>query len=357
MEHVTAISVPNRVHRLLDLLATPLVPADYLDMIHPLRPGADLRGRIVGRHEETPDAVTLEIRPGADWRDHLPGQHVRIAVDVQGVRHHRTYSLTSAPGGSTITITPKRVVGGLVSTQLVERTRVGDLIGLSQATGDFHVPVPPPEKVLLITAGSGITPILGMLRAGLAQATDVVLVHSDATAADMIGGAQVRAMAAAGGFRLIERHTAADGRFALNHLDALVADWADRATWACGPAGLLDDLSAHWTDRGLDDRLHVERFTPPPRAAIGEGGRVSFAQSGVEVDAPAHQTLLEAGEQAGVLMPSGCRMGICHGCVTPLRAGSVRDVRTGNLRTAPEGEHLSIQTCISVAAGPCHLDR
>lgn len=333
------------------------MPADYLDLISPLRPGADLRGRVVGRHQETPDAVTLEIRPGADWRGHLPGQHVRIAVDVDGVRHHRTYSLTSAPGGSTFTITPKRVQDGLVSTHLVERARVGDLIGLSQAAGDFRVPETPPGKVLLITAGSGITPILGMLRAGLAEATDVVLVHSAATAADMIAGEPVRAMAAAGRIRLIERHTAVDGRLALADLDALVDDWTDRHTWACGPAELLDALSAHWSERDLADRLHVERFTAPPRQAIGVGGLVSFARSGVEVDAPADQTLLEAGEQAGVLMPSGCRMGICHGCVTPLRSGSVRDVRTGDLRTAPEGETLSIQTCISVAAGPCHLDR
>lgn len=353
----TATKVQDRVHRLLDLLATPLVPADYLDLINPLRPGADLRGRIVGRHQETPDAVTLEIQPGADWQGHLPGQHVRIAVDVAGVRHHRTYSLTSAPGGSTITITPKRVPGGLVSTQLVERSRVGDLIGLSQAVGDFRVPGTPPAKVLLITAGSGITPVLSMLRAGLAEATDVVLVHSDATAADMVAGAEVRAMAAAGRFRLIERHTSAERRLTPEELGELVDDWADRDAWACGPAGLLDGLSAHYAEHDLADRLHVERFTPPPRPPVGEGGLVTFAQSRVEVEAPADQTLLEAGEQAGVLMPSGCRMGICHGCVTPLRSGSVRDVRTGDLRTAPDGEALSIQTCISVAAGPCHLDR
>lgn len=354
---VTGTRVRNRVHRFLDLLTTPLVPADYLDLVSPLRPGADLRGRIVGRRQETPDAVTLEIQPGADWQGHVPGQHVRIAVDVDGVRHHRTYSLTCAPGEPTITITPKRLAGGLVSTHLVDRARIGDFVGLSQATGEFRVPEPAPDKVLLITAGSGITPILGMLRAGLADSTDVVLVHSDNAADAMIGGASVRTLAAEGRLRLIEHHTAAAGRLALADLGVLVDDWADRETWACGPAALLDALTAHWAEHGLADRFHVERFAPPPRPAMGEGGLVTFGQSGVDVEAPAGQTLLEAGERAGVLMPSGCRMGICHGCVTPLNSGSVRDVRTGDLHTAPDGESLPIQTCISEAAGPCHLDR
>ncbi|WP_432559600.1 ferredoxin reductase [Granulicoccus sp. GXG6511] len=353
----TRTTVRHRVHRFLDLVTTPLVPADYLDLINPLRPGADLRGRIVAVRRETADAVTIEIRPGADWRGHVPGQHVRIGVDVAGVRHHRTYSLTSAPGEPTISITPKRISGGLVSSHLVERAQVGDLVHLAQAAGDFHVPVEAPGKVLLVTAGSGITPVLGMLRAGLSDATDVVHVHSDAGPDDMIAGAEIRALAAGGRVRLIERHTATAGRLTAADLCVLVDDWADRETWACGPAGFLDALTDHWDDHGLADRLHTERFTPAPRAIVGDGGLVSFTESALEIDVPAGRTLLEAGEEAGVLMPYGCRMGICHGCLTPLSHGTVRDVRTGALVIAPEGESLPIQTCISEAAGPCHLDR
>lgn len=308
-------------------------------------------------HRETADAVTVEIRPGADWQGHRPGQHIRVGVEVDGVRHHRTYSLTSAPGGPTISVTPKRVANGTVSSHLVTGLRVGDLLHLGQAEGDFTIPEIPPAKVLFVTAGSGITPVLGMLRSGLAEATDVTLIHSDSTAEDMIAGDEIRALAQRGHVRLVERHTATAGRLAVADLIAAAPDWAERETWVCGPAGLLDTVEAHWAEHDLGDRLHTERFILPSRPPVGEGGAVTFTQSGVEAEAPADRSLLEIGEEAGVLMPYGCRMGICHGCVTPLRAGSVRDLRTGDLLQAPEDEPLPIQTCITTAAGPVHLDR
>src|SRR3978361_831422 len=86
-----------RARRFAERAATPLVPADYLDVFNPLRPGADLRGRIEEIHPETADAATVVIRPGADWAGHIPGQYVRIGIDVDGVRQWRAYSLTHGP--------------------------------------------------------------------------------------------------------------------------------------------------------------------------------------------------------------------------------------------------------------------
>ena len=90
-----ARSLRSRALRLAEMVTTPLVPADYLDVIDPLRSSADLRGRIVAVQPETRDAVTLVIKPGRGWRGHTPGQYVRIGVDVDGVRQWRAYSLTS----------------------------------------------------------------------------------------------------------------------------------------------------------------------------------------------------------------------------------------------------------------------
>jgi ferredoxin len=101
----------------------------------------------------------------------------------------------------------------------------------------------------------------------------------------------------------------------------------------------------------------VERFRPHVLVPAESGSSpVTFSRSGVEVEASTSTTLLDAGEDAGVLMPSGCRMGICFGCVVPLREGVVRDLRDGALTTAAPGDGVLIQTCVSAAAGACDID-
>jgi ferredoxin-NADP reductase len=350
-------------------VTTPLVPADYLDVIDPLRSSADLRGRIVAIHPETRDAVSVVIKPGRGWRGHTPGQYVRIGIDVDGVRQWRAYSLTSEtfrragaqrPGNQSsldgcIAITVKAIPDGKVSNHLVRRTAVGTIVQLDQAAGDFTLGEQAPSKILFLTAGSGVTPVMGMLRNLTELHCDIVVVHSAPTADDVIFGGELRMMARQGRIRLVEKHTDTDGMLDVAKLDELVDDFAERQTWACGPAGMLDALETRWAGDDIADRLHTERFRPTIITA-GDGGQVTFSKSSTVVDAGGAETLLDAGEAAGVLMPSGCRMGICFGCVVPLRQGAVRDLRTGDVTTASAGDNVQIQTCVSAAAGSCDID-
>jgi stearoyl-CoA 9-desaturase NADPH oxidoreductase len=344
-----------RVIKFAERVTTPLVPADYLDVIDPLLSASTLRGRIVAIHPETPDAATIVIKTGRGWSTHTPGQYVRVGVDVNGVRHWRAYSLTSETSrrDGCVTVTVKAIPGGVVSNHLVRSAKSGTVIQLDQATGDFTLGDQAPAKILFLTAGSGITPVMGMLRNMTAQQQDVVVVHSAPTADDVIFGAELRLMASQGRIRLVEKHTDTDGILDVDQLDDLVNDIADRQTWACGPAGLLAALEQRWRADGIADRIHTERFRPAVVEA-GEGGTVTFSKSDTTVEAGGAQTLLDAGEAAGVLMPSGCRMGICFGCVAPLRQGAIRDLRTGDITTAAEG--VAIQTCVSAAAGACDID-
>jgi len=342
----------ERVWKLAAAATHPFDPADYLDMFRPLRAGAELRAQVVEVRPETSDAVTVVLRPGGAWRGHKPGQYVRIGLDVDGVRLWRSYSLTSAPGNGLLTITAKAVPDGVVSAHLSQELQPGQLVHLDQAVGDFVLPDPAPRKVLFVTGGSGITPVMGMLRAGLDRLTDVVLVHSEACADDVIFGSELRGFAEAGRLRLVEQHTDTHGRLDVAALAALVPDLAERETWACGPAGLLDALEEQWAS---PDLLHTERF----RTALvepGEGGTVRFTGTEVALELDGATSILDAGEEAGVLMPSGCRMGICFSCVLPLREGSVRDLRSGDVTTAAPGDGVLIQTCISAAAGSCDID-
>lgn len=350
-------ALTGRLWELAQKATTPLVPADYLDMVAPLRGGADLRARVQQVRVETRDAVTLVLKPGASWRGHLPGQYVRIGIDIDGVRQWRAYSLTSQRGRADdcISITVKAIPDGRVSNYLVNRAKPGQLIHLDQAAGDFTLPQTPPGKTLFVTAGSGITPVMGILRNALPQLPDVTVVHSAPTHDDVIFGVELRQLAASGRIRLVEQHTDVDGMLTVEDLDALVPDLTERHTWACGPTGLLDALDGHWEQLGVVDQLHTERFRPRV-VTPGDGGTVRFAKSGNEVQASGETTLLDVGEEAGVLMPSGCRMGICFGCVVPLREGAVRDLRNGDLTTAAPGDGVRIQTCISAAAGSCDID-
>lgn len=356
-----------RALKIVEAATTPLLPADFLDLISPLRAGADLRGRIVAVQHETADAATIVIRPGADWAGHVPGQYLRVGVDVEGVRQWRAYSLTHGQRPDRlISITVKAVPNGLVSEHLVRRAQPGTLVHLEQASGEFVLPVGG-GKLLFVTAGSGITPVIGMLRnlfpvvdGGVLRLRrsadyDIVVVHVAPTEPDSIFLGDLRALDAAGAIRLVARYDDQHGVLDVADLSALVPDLDERTTLACGPGGLLDALEKHHSDRGLT--LSTEQFRAT-RIVAGEGGTVAFDRTGAEVVGDGSRPILDIAEDAGLLMPSGCRMGICMGCVIPLREGSVRDLRNGAITTAVPGEtgDLKVQTCINAAAGPCHID-
>jgi ferredoxin-NADP reductase len=365
----------DRIVRVAEAATTPLLPADYLDLVNPLRSGADLRGRVEEIHPETTDAATIVIRPGADWAGHVPGQYVRIGIDVDGVRQWRAYSLTHGPRRDRrISVTVKAVPEGKVSNHLVHHAKVGTLVHLEQAAGDFVLPLPSTvdtdaaTKLLFVTAGSGITPVIGMLR-NLFPVTDegavrlersarydIVVVHVAPSEPDSIFIRNLKSLDDAGLIRLVARYDDQHGVLDVEDLTSFVPDLEERTTLACGPAGLLDALGKHHADRGLELLTEQFRLTT---LVTGEGGTVSFTGStggGTSFEATGDRPLLDQAEEAGVMMPSGCRMGVCFGCVLPLREGVVRDLRSGDITSAVEGDGVVIQTCINAAAGPCRID-
>jgi stearoyl-CoA 9-desaturase NADPH oxidoreductase len=336
-------------------LFSPLLPDDYLELINPLWSTQELRGRIERIERETSDAVTVLIRPGYEWEEHRPGQYLRIGVVVDGVHHWRAYSLTTDPGrpDGLIGITPKLVDAGKVSPFLVRQARPGDIVRLGGVEGTFLLPDPPPERLLFISAGSGITPIMSMLRSLDRDEAmgDVVHLHSSRTAEGVIFGEQLRELdERRPGYRPHLRITGEAGRIAPADLDRLCPDWRERRAFASGPGEMLDALVQHYRQEDRLELLEMERFQPVigGDAVAGEGGTIRFLSSGIEAECDGGTPILVAGEEAGAELPYGCRMGICHTCIGKLCKGEVRDLRTGEVY-GQKGE--MVRTCVNAPEG------
>lgn len=348
----------NAIRAVAAKITTPLLPDDYLQLANPLWSARELRGRVLEVRRETEDSATLVIKPGWGFSfDYQPGQYIGIGLLIDGRWRWRSYSLTSSPvtGGRTITITVKAMPEGFLSTHLVGGVAPGTVVRLAAPQGNFVMPDPAPASVLFLTGGSGITPVMSMLRTLVRrdQITDIVHLHSAPTQSDVMFGAELEALQRShDGYRLRLRATRTEGRLDLSRLADEVPDWRERQTWACGPEGMLNDAERLWAQSGLADRLHLERFAASRTAVHGEGGTVEFARSGKTVKVDAATSLMDAGENVGVRMPFGCRMGICQSCVVGLVDGHVRDLRTG-VEHEPGSR---IQTCVSAASGDCVLD-
>ncbi len=353
--------IQRRVLKALESLSSPLLPDDYLELVNPLWSTRELRGRIEEVRHETAQSATVLIKPGYRWPGHRPGQYVRIGIDIDGVRHWRAYSLTSDPyrDDGLISITPKRVANGKVSPYLVGGAKPGTIVSLSKIEGEFVLADPVPQSLLFISAGSGVTPIMSMLRhldhAG--EMPDVVVLHSAREFDQVIFGADLRGLATKHGrFRLHEQLTRENGRMGPHDLDRLCPDWREREAYISGPNDMLDAFTEHWDEHADVDRLHMERFQPRlglGRSGEGEGGTIKFCMSDRETESDGSVPILVAGEEAGLDLPYGCREGICHTCVGELRSGQVRDLRTGRVY-GQEGE--VIRVCISAPEGPVEID-
>ena len=368
MLHSTAVAErgakPNvpRVRRTalkaVSALSSPLLPDDYLELINPLWSTRELRGKIEEIRHETDDAATVLIRPGYAWPGHEPGQYLRIGVDIEGVRHWRAYSLTSAPEREDgwISITVKAVDTGTVSSYLVRHGRTGCIVGLGGVEGDFLLPEELPDKLLFVSAGSGITPIISMLRSlERGEMGDVVVLHSARHTDDVIFGPELRELAGRHeSFKLHEQLTREHGRMGPEDLDRLCPDWKERDLYISGPAEMLDAFEDFYERHGLLERVHMERFQPKIEGNVepGEGGTIKFLKSGCQAESDGSRPILVAGEEAGLNLPFGCREGICHTCVGELVSGKVRDLRNGNV-SGNEGEQ--IRTCINAPEGPVEI--
>jgi len=349
-------------------LASPHGVDRYLEQVDPMWAVDEVRARVVDvRREVGGDhpVATLTLQPTRTWAGHRAGQHVQVGIDLPGSarRLTRVFTISSAASGPgeqiTLTVrahdhTPGRVS---VSRHLVEEVGSGQVLHLSQAQGDFTLPVSPAtpgiDPLLLVTGGSGITPALSMVRTLLRDGYDgragrpVTFLHLARSADDQICAAELAGIAEADNDVTV--HLVHGAPFTRELLDRLAPGWAATDTWACGPAGMVDLVRAAYDG---SDRLRVEHFKPPTPTGATAGGTVTFTRSGARADNTG-ASLLEQAEALGLRPESGCRMGICFSCTTRKTEGTVRNVVTGATSSLPDED---VQICVSAPEGDCTLD-
>jgi len=353
--------------RMLEALATPHGIDRYLELVSPLLTVRELRAAVVDVRRSTADSVTLTLRPTRQWRGFQAGQFVSVTVDIDGVRRTRCFSPASSQhrADGLVELTVKAHADGLVSRYLFEHARPGLVVGLSQAGGEFRLPAQRPRRVLLISGGSGITPVLSMLRTLCDEAErgeydgEVTLLHYARSASDVPYTAELDELAGRDNVRIVRVYTSDDsgeltGRLDESHLAAVAPWFAEGETFVCGPASLHDAVRELYETRGIAERLHVEEFRPSLPGIADPGtatGTVTFARSDVRA-ANSGATLLEQAEAAGLRPEHGCRMGICFSCTQVRTSGCTRDVRSGETNSDPDTE---IQLCVSVPVGDVEL--
>jgi len=348
---------------LLEALTTPHPVDRYLELVRPSWSLSEVRAEVIGVSRAAPDAATLTLRPNRNWQGFQPGQHVRLVVEINGVRRTRCYSLAcSANESSALEITVKAHPDGEVSNYLNRHARVGMVLGLSQAEGAFVLPQNLPDRLLFISGGSGITPVMSMLRTLCERGYDgeIAFIHYSPTFDDTIYWSELAQIAAHHrNVSLAHVHTRESagkltGYFSRDHLLAAAPDYAAADVFVCGPPGLIDSVRSLWSEEQIEERLSSEHFVPPaPGVILGEAkGSVSFARSNIQKD-NSGACVLEQAESAGLNPASGCRMGICRTCTCRKRSGSVRNARTGEISTAADED---IQICVSIPVGDVELE-
>lgn len=355
----------SRLRRLIAPFVAPHVFDFWASRLHPTWSWERPLARVVAREAASADAVTLILAPNRHWAGFLPGQHLMVGARLDGALVSRSYSLCELPRADRrIAITVKAVEGGRLSRHLFAEARVGDVLELGPAFGEMRLPERA-EPRLFLAAGSGITPLMALLRQSVAQGlpAPLTLLYWARRREELCFAEELRALAA--------RHPGLEVRFVLTRqpaeagdedsgrIDApLLArhapDLDQRAVYACGPGGFV--AAARELAEGRARGFLAEAFSPPPRdAAAEEGGEVeiTLARSGRSLRLPRGQALLGALEAHGLKLPSGCRMGLCNTCSCGKSSGLTRHLHTGELHAEPAS---SLRLCVNAASSDLVLD-
>lgn len=312
---------------------------------------ADIEAVVSGVRAVARDVLAVELRhkAGAALPGAAPGAHIELALPNGLVRQYSLTDALGAPQQDRYTVAVGWDANSRGGSHFIhEKLRVGQALRISAPRNLFAMD-PAHRKVLLLAGGIGITPIYAMARHCAAQGLDWTLVACARSAARLAYLEELKALA---GERL-QLHLD-DERGGPIDLGTLLRERRWDAVYACGPAPMLDALTAA-TLAWPEGTVRMERFKAPTAAAGTAGERRAFElvlqQSGLSTQVGAHESVLDAIERLGVSYPWSCREGICGTCEAPIVEGQGEHL---DFVLSPEEKsaHQRMMVCVSRCAGP-----
>jgi len=316
--------------------------------INPLWSLMEARARVLKIVDEAPGVKSIWLKPNGRFKGFRPGQHVLLELEINGARHSRCFSFSNALGkDGLIRITIKQKTDGPVSGA-AHALQIGQIVRLSQAQGEF-APRSNDSQLLLLSAGSGVTPMMSLLQATVNENStrDVVIVHCGRTDADVVFANELQTLATqSSNIRVYLHTTETNGHVDADLISQLVPDWNERETLLCGPDGFMQTIEKMYADAGRSQFLQSESFGRRAAPIDPDAAEHMITRGDTEqvFTVQAGQNLLDGAEAAGLQPKFGCRRGICRTCQCLKRSGTVTNVLTGQI--SGPGEEL-IQLCIS----------
>ncbi|MGL4767311.1 MAG: FAD-binding oxidoreductase [Formosimonas sp.] len=299
---------------------------------------------------------------------YLAGQFGTFEFIINGQSVNRCYTWSSSPSRpDTISITVKRVPNGVVSNWLHEHLKVGDVLNALGPSGEFSCFVRPiVPKYLFISGGSGITPLMSMARMlhDSASTADVLFVHCARTPADVIFAQELALLAHnMPNFRPVflvdeiagQNWNGLVGRMSANALLAIAPDFAQRATYTCGPGPFMGAVKQMLHDAGYNMAQYFEEsfsFENLPQNDVVEasnpdatGFSIQLAKQNKALAGSAQHTILSTALDAGVRWPHSCANGVCGTCKTKKISGEVQMNHNGGIRPREIREGWILPCC------------
>ncbi|PWE54661.1 hybrid-cluster NAD(P)-dependent oxidoreductase [Metarhizobium album] len=342
-------------------------PAERLHLADLWNRDADEDLVCIDVHQETHDVKTFTFASPEGKRFAFEaGQYFLFDLEVGGEPESRCYSISSSPRrNNAFSVTVKRVAGGKISNWLHDTLTIGSKVKANGPLGHFIRPNA--KKYLFLSGGSGITPVMAMVRelADTCEPADVVFLHAGRSPKDLIFRDDLACLAARmKGLRLQflpetvlgeTQWPGLTGRISADYMKLAVPDLAERIVMCCGPAPFMAAARSIAADLGVPPQNYIEESfdaavidevdIPVVEEAVTRTFQVSFAKQARQIDVSGDQTVLSCAKKAGIKLPSSCSNGVCGTCKSKLVSGTVDMNHNGGIRQREIDAGLFLPCC------------